>query len=363
MHNGNMIEDITFSDIHIESQYTEVESRRTGVDITADMGMFKLKLPVFSANMPQITEWKMAKEMAKWGGMGIIHRFNRFKSVEASVKEFEKSCGEIAISTGISSPELEYKVGVSIGVKESDKERFQELYDVGARIFCIDIAHGHSKMMKDMIKWLKSNSDDICIIAGNVANAEGALDLADWGAAIIKTGIGPGSVCRTRSNTGVGKPQFSAIKEVSEALDANNFDEVKIIADGGISTTGDIAKALIYADAVMVGAVLAGTSETPGKVFPVAGTNLTNRQWYKVYGGSASAENKVTNSNNDENPTFVEGEMKTVPFKGKAKYLLQEIDHGIKSAFSYTGASNMTEYKAKVKWRIQSSGGKTESKM
>lgn len=353
-------EDFTFSDIHIESQYTEVESRRTDVNITSDMGAFKLKLPLISANMPNITEWKMAVEMAANGGMGIIHRF---KDIAWNIDQFKRALDGICDVKRITDNDTwaANMFGVSIGVKEEEKKRFEELLKVGAKIFCIDVAHGHSIMMKNMIQWIRKNSDDVYLIAGNVANAEGALDLAEWGASAIKIGIGPGSCCRTRSNTGVGKPQFSAIREVSLALDANGFDNIKTIADGGISTTGDIAKALIFSDAVMVGAVLAGTTETPGRVFPVAGTNLINRQWYKVFGGSASAENKALQT--DEAPTFVEGEMKTVPFKGHAKYLLKEIDDGIRSAFSYSGAHNMTEYKAKVKYRLMSIGGKVESKI
>ena len=169
------------------------------------------------------------------------------------------------------------------------------------------------------------------------------------------------SVCRTRSRTGVGKPQFSAIREVCKALEANDFDHIKTIADGGIVDVGDISKALIYADAVMVGAVLAGTSETPGSVYPVAGTNLINRQWYKVYGGSASAENKSLNAG--KKPEFVEGEMKIVPFKGKAKYLLREIADGVASTFSYSGSKTMDEYKRKVQYKIMSESGTKESKL
>ena len=166
------------------------------------------------------------------------------------------------------------------------------------------------------------------------------------------------SVCRTRSNTGVGKPQFSAIKEVYDAI--HGITNTKIIADGGIKTTGDIAKALIFADAVMVGAVLAGTSETPGDAFPEPGTDLTNRSFYKVYGGSASMENKVKNG---QKARFVEGEMLKVPFKGKAKYLLREIQDGLQSSFSLSGCNNLKEYKEKVKWYTMSGAGTKESKL
>lgn len=165
------------------------------------------------------------------------------------------------------------------------------------------------------------------------------------------------SVCRTRSNTGVGKPQFSALQEVHDVL--KDILTIGIISDGGIQNAGDIPKALIYADAVMIGAVLAGTIETPGNVYPEPGTNLINRQYYKMYGGSASAENKEKNG---QESRFVEGERKKVPFKGHAKYLLREIEDGLKSALSYSGAENLKEYKEKVKWYMISDGGKRESK-
>jgi len=340
---------IAFNDICIDSQYSEIPSRST-IDISVNLGRIQLNCPIISANMPDITEGKMAVEMNSNGGLGIIHRF---MSVQDNVEEFEYALNNIHEAFN------HYKIGVSIGVKDEEKERFDKLYEVGARIFCIDIAHGHTKMMKDMITWiLDKKTNDLSIIAGNVATGNAALDLAEWGANIIKVGLGPGMVCRTRSNTGVGKPQFSAIMEVHEALKSSK--NIKIISDGGIKTAGDVAKALIYSDAVMVGAVLAGTVETPGEVYAIEGTDLTNRQYYKMYGGSASAENKIKHG---QTSRFVEGEMRRIPFKGHAKYLLREIKDGLQSALSYTGVNNLLDYKKKVKWQIISSAGKTESKL
>ena len=355
---------IAFDDVYIDTQYSDVESRSM-VDLTSKMRGFELKLPVISANMPNITEWKMAKEMAINGGMGILHRF--YHTIEENVDDFSKAVGEICVVRGVKSQEAIKTLGVSIGVKDSEKARFDALYEAGARIFCIDVNHGHSKMMKEMINWIYNQSRyhktrptkaRPTIIAGNIATARAALDLAEWGADILKVGIGPGKVCRTRSNTGVGKPQFSAIKEVYDAI--HGITNVKIIADGGIKTTGDIAKALIFADAVMVGAVLAGTSETPGDAFPEPGTDLTNRSFYKVYGGSASMENKVKNG---QRARFVEGEMLKIPFKGHAKYLLREIQDGLQGSFSLSGCRNLREYKEKVKWYTMSGAGSKESKL
>jgi IMP dehydrogenase len=348
---------ITFSDIGIDAQYTE-SITRSCLDVSTEIAGQKLELPVISANMPQITEAKMVKEMYANGGRGILHRF---MSIDQNLKEFNKA-SSLMDDMPHDCEQHKKNIWVSVGVKEEEKERFEKLYELGAKVFCIDIAHGHSIMMKNMIEWMLNQADEINIIAGNVCTRQAALDLASWGVKTIKVGIGPGSVCRTRSNTGVGKPQFSALLEVKEALDDLGHTDIRIISDGGIKTTGDIAKALIVADAVMVGAVLSGTTETPGKVFAVAGTDLTNRQWYKVYGGSASAENKSLNSTNKE-VKFVEGEMKTVPFKGHAKYLLREIRDGLQSTLSYNGSSNLKEYRENVEWFIMSNGGKIESKV
>jgi len=345
---GKSMANISFNDVSLKEQYSEILSR-SDVDISSDMGKFNLELPVISSNMPQITESSMAICMYKHGGRGILHRFC---SIDDNIGMFIDTVAK----TGSRD---HYSVGVSIGVQEDDKKRFLCLHQAGARLFCIDVAHGHHILVKNMIEWVKEQANNICLIAGNVATTEGAKDLASWGADIVKTGIGPGSVCSTRKNTGVGTPQFSAIQNAKNGL--KNYPNVKILADGGIKNSGDIPKALAAgADAVMIGAVLAGTTETPGKVYPCPDTDLWNRQYYKVYGGSASGENKVSNGKEHK---FVEGIMKTVPFKGNAKYILREIKDGLQSSYSYTGAINTSEFKKKVKFEIMSSGGKMESKL
>ena len=158
------------------------------------------------------------------------------------------------------------------------------------------------------------------------------------------------SVCRTRFNTGVGVPQLYALEQAFLASQ-DEKNPISIIADGGIGHVGDIAKALVYADAVMLGSMIAGTSETPGPVF----RNEEN-EFYKVYGGSASGENKGENR-------FVEGVIKIIKFKGKVKYILREIEHGLQSAFSYVGAHNLTEFQANAELQEISSGAQKESKI
>ena len=377
---------ITYSDIIIEPQESSVSSR-SNVDLSTNMGRFTLSFPVISANMPDITGPQMAAEIRAFGGMGILARGNSF---EQACAEFKLTCqliksnlifNDIAIDAEIDEfdsnhPDLSKHikrwlktklrnitfndtvddefvfanpVGVAIGVKDQDKERFQKLYEAGARIFCVDVNHGHHKNVHDMISWARSQNE-VVIIAGNIATAHAAEDLQEWGADILKVGVGPGEVCMTRRNTGVGVPQVSALQWV------NAVAKVPTIADGGIKYPGDCTKALaLGSDAIMVGSYLAGTSETPGKVF----RNSENKL-YKVYGGNASGENKNRSGNQTQ---FVEGIMKTVGFNGHVKHILREIRDGLQSGFSLSGADNLKEFQQKVKWNRISKGSQMESKI
>ena len=333
-----MTKEITFSDILIEPQYSEVESRSL-VDTSVNLGNVRIDVPVISANMRNITGSKMALEMYSCGGLGILHRFN---STKEAVDEFNLT---------------QRRAGVSIGVKNPDCERFNWLYGVGARLFCIDVAHGHHLLVKRMLEWINhrltpEERKGVTIIAGNVATYDGAKALAEWGADVVKVGIGSGSICQTRRNTGVGVPQFHALREVNRARREIEFS---IISDGGIVHLGDIAKSLIFADAVMVGSLLAGTSETPGKVF-----RDNNDQFYKVYGGSASGENKEVSG---QTVQFVEGVMKSVPFRGHVRHIVREIKESLQSAFSYVGAKNLAEFQQKVRWNLIEAGATRESKI
>lgn len=377
---------ITYSDIIIEPQASSV-STRSGVDLSTDMGRFTLTFPIIAANMPDITGPQMAAEIRAFGGMGILARGN--SSAQASA-EFKLACqliksnlifNDIATDAEIDEfdsdhPDLSKHilkwlkqkirniafddtidedfafanpVGVAIGVKDQDKERFGELYEAGARIYCIDVNHGHHKNVQDMISWVRGQKD-VVIIAGNIATAGAASDLQEWGADILKVGIGPGDVCMTRRNTGIGVPQVSALEWV------NGVAKVPTIADGGIKYPGDCTKAFaLGSDAVMIGSYLAGTSETPGKVFRNSDNKL-----YKVYGGNASGENKTKSGNTTQ---FVEGIMKTVEFNGHVKHVLREIRDGLQSGFSLSGAESLKEFQQKVKWHRISNGARSESKI
>jgi IMP dehydrogenase/GMP reductase len=245
----------------------------------------------------------------------------------------------------------EFAFGVSVGVQQSDHERFKALYDAGACLFTVDVAHGHHILVKKMIQYMRDSvGEAICIVAGNVATSEAATALKEWGADIIKVGIGPGSVCETRKNTGVGVPQLKAIRVIRRAL-----PNTPLIADGGIKHNGDLPKALKYANAVMVGSLVAGTSETPGHVY-----QNDQGEFYKVYGGSASGERKVENGGNN---SFVEGVIKLVPFKGKVKYILRKANDAIRSSMSYSGVADLSTFRSESVLEDIGSGGKSESKL
>jgi IMP dehydrogenase len=349
----------TYSDVLIKPAYSEILSRSTGVDLATKIGELDLRLPVISSNMKTITGPKMAAAIAMHGGLGLLHRFC---TIEENVKMY---CETIKLVTHnrhvfdsrsdeIENAERYSRIGVSIGVKDEDKDRFDNLYGAGARVFCIDVAHGHHILVKNMLKWINENvrgdRDQMTLIAGNIATPDAYNALSDWGADAAKVGIGPSPVCRTRYNTGVGVPQLYALETIfKESM--THADPISIIADGGISHVGDIAKALKYADAVMLGSMLAGTSETPGSAF-------RNEQgdWYKVYGGSASGENKGANR-------FVEGVVKTVKFNGEVKYIIREIEQGLQSTFSYVGASNHNEFQEYCEFLHISGGAHGESKV
>jgi IMP dehydrogenase len=343
----------TFDDVMFEPQYSEIRSR-SEVSLSSKIGDgFYLRLPVISANMADVTEKNMAIEMAKNGGMGIIHRF---MSIEENVEMFLE-CKDSVISEGLDLR----SIGVSIGVGEECKERFKALRAEGAITFCIDVAHGHHIHVKNMLKWVRGQvqeDDEIILIAGNVASVAGAWDLYQWGADVIKVGVGPGGLCQTRENTGVGIPQLYVLEKIANYFDDNTYDWQEnrpyIIADGGIKKTGDIAKALKYADAVMLGSFLSGTSETPGHVY-----ESMEGKFYKTIAGSASAESKVRSGKSN---SFVEGGIRQVEFRGKVKFILRKIKENVQSSFSYAGAKNIGIFRKKSKLVKISGGGKKESK-
>jgi IMP dehydrogenase len=327
----------SFDDVLLEPKFSDIESRFS-VEIGNDLDEnIHLNLPVISSPMDTITEGDMALAIAGAGGMGIIHRYNTIQEQATIVAEAFNKYGDINIAA-------------AVGVTGDYEERVCALIDAGVRIICVDIAHGHHSLMRDALITIRELAgDEIHLMAGNVATLEGFDALASWGADSIRVGIGGGSICSTRLVTGHGIPTFQSVLDC-----ANTVHDVKIIADGGIKTTGDIVKAYAAgADFVMIGSILAGTKETPGEVFLGKGGKK-----YKVYRGMASAAAQNAWRGKSSIP---EGVSTTVPYRGSVKNLLQSIAGGIRSGLSYSGARNLEDLRNKRSFVLQSSLGQVES--
>ena len=336
MSNYDIKESLSFDDVLLTPKYSDIESR-TEVDTTSYLSEnLKLELPVISSPMDTITEHRMARVMQEAGGLGIIHRYN---TPEQQAYEVHKAV------TTFAGP-----VGAAIGMTGEYLTRARAVRHTGAEVLCVDVAHGHHSMMERCLKSLKDLfGDEVHIMAGNVATLEAFDALASWGADSIRVGIGGGSICSTRLVSGHGIPTFQSVLDCSRTT-----YNTKIIADGGIKTSGDIVKAIAAgADFVMVGSLLAGTNATPGEVFKSA-----DGKQYKVYRGMASKAAQKAWRGKSSSP---EGISTTVPYKGKTLNVLRDLRGGIQSGFSYSGSRTLKEFQAKSSFIKQTSAGQSES--
>jgi IMP dehydrogenase len=234
-------------------------------------------------------------------------------------------------------------VGVSVGVTEKEWERFEALLDAKASIFCVDVAHGHAKMVGGMVKRIREKLRGRgVLIAGNVATYAGADYLASCGADVIKVGIGPGSVCTTRIKTGFGVPQLTAIMDCARG-------SKPIIADGGMRTPGDIVKALAAgASMVMLGGMLAGTIETPGEIIYPEGSGPICP--VKSFRGMASKEAQEDFMGGMGDWKTAEGIATTVPARGSVEEVIRDVIGGLRSGMTYAGASDLSELRRRVEF-------------
>lgn len=333
-----MKEALTFNDVNIVPAFSDIDSR-SDVDLSS-LGM---KLPVIAANMDTVTNWIMARTMLDSGAQACLHRFG---TIEQTLQMFSNS-----YSTKLSDRS---RPMVSIGLGDMELERAQALFDAGAETFIIDVAHGAQQSVLNQARLLRQIiNGNGTIVVGNFASGK-SLEQFKGNNLIegVKVGIGPGAACTTRMKTGVGVPQFTAIQDVVEALKGTG---IAIIGDGGLKTPGDIAKALgAGAHAVMVGSMLAGTTETPGEVIYPEGPGPQCP--VKIYRGSASLESYASQGKTGTYRT-AEGESYTVPYKGSVVDILQDIEGGLRSAFTYVGARNLKEFHEKVEFvRVTHSG-------
>lgn len=327
---------LTFDDVLIVPKKSDVKSRR---DPSLKSRLTKtktLETPIISANMDTITEATMAIAMNHMGGLGILHRFMNIDQQVEQVRLVKEAGTKI--------------ISASIGVSGDFKERAEALVQAGVNLITIDIAHGHSTLMMDTLKWLKDKFSDLEVIAGNLATPDAAIDLIEAGADAIKVGIGPGSMCTTRIITGAGVPQLTAIALCAEVAESYN---VPVIADGGIRTSGDMVKAFAAgANIIMLGSMLSGTIETPGDI--VHGK--------KQYRGMASKKAQISWRGDLPQGMAPEGESTFVNIKGHVADVIHELSGGIRSGMSYVNAVSIEELKLQTHFMEMSTNGISESK-
>lgn len=318
----------SFDDVLLVPQHSDIESR-SEIDLSRQLGNRRFEIPIITSPMDTVTELKMATAFGALGGLAVTHRY----------------CDMVDQSkmtpTGAAA---------AIGVTGDYMERIQFLMsDSRIDTFCLDVAHGHHVLVERALKSIRDKwGNDVNIIAGNVATPKGYLALSEWGADAVRVGIGGGSICSTRIQTGHGVPTFESV------LTCSYEDGAAIIADGGIKTAGDIVKALAAgADFVMLGSMLAGTDESPGDVF------VTNSgKSFKVYRGMASKEAQRDWRGEARS---LEGISTTIPVKGSVISVVGELLQNIRSGLSYTGARNITQLQAKAEFIVQSSASQIES--
>ena len=327
-------ESLTFDDVLLLPRYSRVLPSKTDISLKLTKKIL-LKVPFLSSAMDTVTESRMASAIANEGGIGIIHRNLNIKKQSEEVKKVNRK---------------KLFVGAAIGTNKEDIERARSLISNGVDLIVIDTAHGHSEKVLKTLSKIKKITKDIPICVGNVATGDAAKRLYNSGADIIKVGIGPGSICTTRMVAGIGVPQISAIMDVKKKL---RKKEIKIISDGGIKFSGDIAKALAAgADAIMMGSIFAGTEESPGKKFKSKG------KYYKQYRGmgsvgamSAGSANRYFQKDFKDKSKFVaEGVEGRVEFKGKISKIIYQLQGGLRSSMGYIGAKNLKEINKKAKF-------------
>lgn len=306
----------SFDDILLVPQSSTIKSRKD-----VDLKMNEFIFPIVSAPMDTVTEWEMAANIAKDGGLGIIHRY-----MNTSERLYQASMAMVG-----AGPEGMHGVGVAISSLEALDDMFiKDIIALGIRWVCIDTANGHSEACAMAVHTLTKRYPEIKVMAGNVATAEGYLHLANMGAHAVRVGIGGGSVCTTRLVTGHGVPTLQSIIDCYE-LKERELISTLIVADGGIRNVGDMVKSFAAgADLVMLGGFLAGTGEAPGEII----------DGYKSFRGMASKEAQLDWRGD---VSVSEGASTKIKYKGSVNDLFNEIRGGLSSGCSYTGVDRLMD--------------------
>jgi len=325
-------EALTFDDVTMAPKYSEVLPSEVDTSIKLSNNL-TLRIPLLSSAMDTVTESRMAIAIGKAGGIGVIHRNLDIKKQVQEIRKVKKQ---------------KLLVGAAVGAGPLELKRAQAILKENIDLIVVDTAHAHSKKVAEIIKAIKKmKTKKTTLCAGNIATAEAAKFLIKLGVDIVKVGIGPGSICTTRLVAGIGVPQLSAIIEAKKGVKNN---KTKIISDGGIKYSGDIAKALSAgADAVMIGSLFAGSLETPGKLIK------KNGKLYKSFRGmgsigamnKGSADRYFQTKQKDASKYVPEGVDGFVKYKGNVKSIIYKLIGGLKSSMGYLGAKEIIFLKNK----------------
>jgi IMP dehydrogenase len=331
----------------------------TSTRLTAEI---PLAIPIVSAAMDTVTEAPTAIALALLGGIGIIHRNLGIEEQVAEVARVK----EVAVQGGPEGATRDargrLRVGAAVGVAGDADERAAALVAAAADVIVVDTAHGHSGAVIRMVEKIKARHR-VQVVAGNVATAEGALELIAAGADCVKVGMGPGAICTTRVVAGAGMPQITAIHDCAEAAAREG---IPVCADGGIQHSGDIAKAIgAGAHTVMLGSMLAGTDEAPGEVI------IADGQRVKEYRGmgSVGAMRARTSSRDRYGQAGVgefsklvpEGIEGRVPHKGPLEALVHQLVGGLRAGMGYVGAPDIETLRRTARFVRISGAGLRES--
>ena len=327
-------EALTFDDVTLAPKFSSVLPSEVNTSVKLSKNL-KLKIPLLSSAMDTVTESKMAIEIAKAGGIGVIHRNLSINDQILEIKKVQKK--------GLA-------VGAAVGTNDTEISRAEKIIKSKVDLIVVDTAHGHTKRVANIIKFIKKKkSSKTTLCAGNIATAEAAKFLCKLGVDIVKVGIGPGSICTTRLVAGIGVPQLSALLDAKKGLSKN----VKMISDGGVKFSGDIAKALAAgADAVMVGSMIAGTNEAPGKIIK------KNGKLFKVFRGmgsvgamnKGSADRYFQKKQKDNSKYVPEGVEGLIKYKGEVSKIIFKLIGGLKSSMGYLGSKNVINLRNKPKF-------------
>lgn len=333
---------LSFNDILLVPQYSEIESRLNTDLSTKITQHLTINHPICSTNMSTVTSSGMLSAMAKTGSVGLLHRFMSMPTIIQKCISFKEHHPDAILIP-------------SVGVKPEDYELVDALLtQVMPQAILIDIAHGDALHAYKMLSYIKKQNVKVDVIFGNLATGASAKRAVEAGADAVRMGIGGGSCCTTRTQTGHG---VATLQSIADAYEVCAPHGIPVLGDGGFTTPGDIVKALAFgASAVTLGRMLAGTSAAPGKLFDVDGHK------YKMMYGMSSLMAQDLHKGGMKQGIAAEGRAIQIVYQGHTEDVVADIVAAIRSGLTYSGAKTLTELREKAEYVIISAGGMRESK-